>query len=252
MARFQPSLSIVSRPLRDLMKEHVDYVWSTEADNAFNDIKWSITQAPILQFLYPKKETIIQSDASMNGFGCTLIQDEKPVCYASCALTKTESRYSNIERELLAAMWSLEHIYHYIECNHVVLQTDHKPLVSIWLKPIHTASPIIQRLLLRMSRYNAKLEYIQGRTNVIADALIRMTLNNNKSCTPRYDTISIDEVLCSNVQISTTGIDKIRQETSKDVTLQHLKHSLLMVGRKLEETVRRTYIYFGTTEMNYQ
>ena len=37
MARFQPSLSIVSRPLRDLMKEHVDYVWSTEADKAFND-----------------------------------------------------------------------------------------------------------------------------------------------------------------------------------------------------------------------
>ena len=103
MARFQPSLSIVPRLLRDLMKEHVDYVWSTEADKAFNDIKWSITQAPILQFFDPKKETIIQSDASMNGLGCTLIQDEKPVCYASRALTETESRYSNIERELLAA-----------------------------------------------------------------------------------------------------------------------------------------------------
>ena len=223
MARFQPSLSIVSRPLRDLMKEHVDYVWSTEADKAFNDIKWSITKAPILQFFDPKKETIIQSDASMNGLGCTLIQDEKPVCYASRALTETESRYSNIERELLAAMWSLEHFNHYIEGNHVVLQTDHKPLVSIWMKPIHTASPRIQRLLLRMSRYNVKLEYIQGKTNVIADALSRMTLNNNNSSTPHNDTISIDEVLCSNVQISTTGIEKIRQETSKYVTLQHLK-----------------------------
>ena len=223
MARFQPSLSIVSRPLRDLMKEHVDYVWSTEADKAFNDIKRLITQTPILQFFDPKKETIIQSDASMNELRCILIQDEKPVCYASRALTETESRYSNIERELLSAMWSLEHFNHYIEGNHVVLQTDHKPLVSIWMKPIHTASPRIQRLFLRMSRFNVKLEYIEGKTNVIADALSRMTLNNNNSSTPHYDTISIDEVLCSNIQISTTGIDKIRQETSKNVTLQHLK-----------------------------
>ena len=50
-----------------------------------------------------------------------------------------------------------------------------------------------------------------------------MTLNNNNSSTPLNYTISIDEVLCSNVQISITGIEKIRQETSKDVTLQHLK-----------------------------
>ena len=69
MDRFQPSLSIVSRLLRDLMKEGVDYVWSTETDKAFNDIKWSITQAPIFQLFDPKKETIIQSDASMNGLG---------------------------------------------------------------------------------------------------------------------------------------------------------------------------------------
>ena len=87
-------------------------MWSTEADKAFNDIKWSITQSPILQFFDPKKETIIQSDASMNGFRCTLIRDDEPVCYVSRALIETESRYSNIERELLAAMWSLEHFNH--------------------------------------------------------------------------------------------------------------------------------------------
>ena len=79
-------------------------MWSTEADKAFNDIKWSITPAPILQFFDPQKETIIPLDASMNGLGCTLIQDEKPVCYDSRGLTETESQYSNIERELLSAM----------------------------------------------------------------------------------------------------------------------------------------------------
>ena len=113
------------------------------------------------------------------------------------------------------------------------------------MKPIHTASPRIQHLLLRISRYNVKLEYIKGKTNVIANALSRMTLNNNNSSTPHNATIPIDEVLCSNVQISTTGIEKIRQETSKDVTLQHLK-------RIIEENVPMTNICLGTTDMNYQ
>ena len=101
MARFQPLLSSVSRPLRDLLKEGVEYLWSPEAVKAFNNIKCLITTAPVLSYFDPKKDTIIQSDASLNGLGCALIQDEKPVCYASRSLT---TGYSNIERELLAAM----------------------------------------------------------------------------------------------------------------------------------------------------
>ena len=148
-------------------------------------------------------------------------------------------------------MWSSEHFNHYIEGNHVVLQTDHKQFVSILMKPIHTASPKIHRLLLRISSHNVKLEYIKDKTSVIADALSRMTMNNNNSSTPYNDNISIDEV-CSNVQISTTGLEKIRQETSKMSHCNILNISLITVGRKPEENVPRTYICFGTTEMNYQ
>ena len=56
----------------------------------------------------PEKDNVIQSDASLKGIGCVLMQDGKPVCYASRSLNDTESQYSNIERELLAACWSLE------------------------------------------------------------------------------------------------------------------------------------------------
>ena len=127
MARFQPMLSSVSRPLRDRLKEGVEYLWSPEADKAFNNIKCSITTAPTLSYFDPKKDTTIQSDASLNGLSCAVIQDEKPVCYASRSLMNAETRYSNIERELLVATWSLEHFNHYIEGSHVVLQTVHNP-----------------------------------------------------------------------------------------------------------------------------
>ena len=121
-------------------------------------------------------------------------------------------------------MWSLEHFNHYIEGSHVVLQTDHKPLVSIWNKSIHTASPRIQRLLLRMSRYSVTPKYIKGKTNVIADALSRNTL---PATVPLQEDISIDEVLCSNARISTTGIQQIRDETTKYDTLQKLTRTIV-------------------------
>ena len=45
----------------------------------------------------PEKDSVIQSDTSLNGIGRVLMQDGKPVCYASRSLSDTESWYSNIE-----------------------------------------------------------------------------------------------------------------------------------------------------------
>ena len=170
---------------------------------------------------------IIQSDASLNGLRCALIQDEKPVCHASRSLTNAETRYSNIERELLAAIWSLEHFNHYIEGSHVVIQTDHKPLVGIWNKSIHTASHRMQRLLLRMNRHSVTLGYIKGKTNVIANALSKNTIPAIHITVHIQEDISIIEVLCSTARIPTTGIQHIRDETTKDNTQQKLTRTIV-------------------------
>ena len=89
-------------------------------------------KSPLLAYYDPEKESVIQSDASMHGLGCVLLQDGHPICYASRSLADAESRYSNIERELLAACWSLEKFHHYVYGKKVVVETDHKPLESIW------------------------------------------------------------------------------------------------------------------------
>ena len=57
----------------------------------------------------------------------------------------------------------------------VTIETDHKPLESIWKKTIMSASPRLQRLLLKMAKYDVEIRYIQGKTNVIADALSRVS-----------------------------------------------------------------------------
>ena len=74
-------------------------MWQAEHQKAFESLKQVITEAPVLAYYDPEKDNLIQSDASLLGIGCVLIQDGRPVCYTSRSLIETESRYNNIERE---------------------------------------------------------------------------------------------------------------------------------------------------------
>ena len=85
----------------------------------------------MLAYFDRSKASTIQSDASKKGLGVVLIQDDKPVIYASRTLTETEQSYSNIERELLSVIFALERFHHYVYGYTAMVQTDHKPLVSV-------------------------------------------------------------------------------------------------------------------------
>ena len=65
-----------------------------------------------LAYFDKTKKHTIQCDASKKGLGAVLLQESKPVTYMSRALTETEQRYSNIERELLAIVFALERLNH--------------------------------------------------------------------------------------------------------------------------------------------
>ena len=220
--RFSPVITQTSEPLRQLMKKGTPFVWQPEHTKAFQSLKQIITEAPVLAYYDPEKDNVIQSDASQRGLGCVLMQDGKPVCYASRSLSDTESRYSNIERELLAACWSLERFNHYVFGKQVLIETDHKPLESIWKKNIPSASPRLQRLLLKMAKYNVELEYIKGKTNVIADALSRVCCMENPD---KYQSVPLLEVdaITSTLPASPAKLNEIRDYTSQDIVLSHLK-----------------------------
>ena len=84
------------------MKKEVPFVWQPEHQRAFLELKQVITEASVLAYYDSNKENMIQSEASMKGLGCVLLEDERPVYYKSRTLSDAERRYSNIERKLLA------------------------------------------------------------------------------------------------------------------------------------------------------
>ncbi|PIK54404.1 hypothetical protein BSL78_08722 [Apostichopus japonicus] len=94
-----PNLSTVAAPLRQLLCKDVTWQWLENHENAFIQLKKLVTTTPILCYYDVSKPVTLSVDASQSGLGAVLLQDDKPVAYASRALTETEKAYAQIEKE---------------------------------------------------------------------------------------------------------------------------------------------------------
>ena len=215
--RFSPVLAELTAPLRELCKKDTSFAWESSQMDAFQAIKEEITKVPVLAYFDSKKTILIQSDASKKGLGAALLQDGRPVVYASRALTTAEQNYSNIERELLSLVFAAERFHHYIAGSRVEAQTDHKPLESLWKKSISSCPPRLQRLLLRLSQYNLKITYLKGKDNLVADALSRVS---PMQCVDDEDNLDIVPVhlLTDDLPADSANIMNFREATADDQT----------------------------------
>ena len=98
-------------------------------------------------------KTTLQTNTSKKGLRACLIQKGKVVCYASRALTKTEQNYQNLEQEALGTIWGMEKFHYFLYGKEFTLETDQKPLVSIYEKHTVDISPRVQRLIVRSFPY---------------------------------------------------------------------------------------------------
>ena len=93
LSKFFARLSELARPIRELSKDKVSFDWGPEHYEAFNSIKKEIASAPILASYNPKKEMILQTDASIKGLGACLLQEGTPVYSTSKAFTEAQKGY---------------------------------------------------------------------------------------------------------------------------------------------------------------
>ena len=91
--------------------------------------------------------------------------------FVSKALTATESGYANIERELLAVVFAWEKLHVYAFGRKITLHTDHKPLESVFQKPISLAPARLQWMLLCLSKYDIDVKYVGAKSVLLADTL---------------------------------------------------------------------------------
>ena len=236
LSKFLPQLSTVCEPLRRLTDSQAVFDWLPQHEEAFMKIKELITQAPVLRYFDVNKEVTIECDSSDVGLGAVLTQDGCPVAYASRALTLTERNYAQIEKECLAIVFAAERFEHYILGKDVVeVLSDHKPLMSIFTKPILTSPKRLQRMRLRLQKYPLKVVYKPGPQMFISDTLSRaaLPLRRTQTDTPDYVIFQVQEEERFRQEVEETNLEEatfvtdqrlvqIRQETNKDASLQTL------------------------------
>ena len=127
---------------------------------------------------------MLTTDASAFAIGAVLSQGpigkDLPIAFASRTLCSAETKYSTIERELLAIVWAVKHFRPYLFGRKFTLITDHRPLT--WLFSIKDPGSRLARWRLKLEEYTYKIEHKPGKINKNADALSRIKINHFQEC----------------------------------------------------------------------
>lgn len=168
------------------------------------------------QRIDPTLETTLSADASSYGLGAVMNQEQKdgnwkPVVFISCALNATERRYAQIEKEALTTTWACERLADYLIGKQFHLETDHKPLLGS--KNLEEMSPQIQRLRMRLLRFNFTVSHVHGKSLITTDALSRAPVEqkDGESSAEEEIDLYVQHVLAS-LPASNTQLEQIKEK----------------------------------------
>lgn len=209
-----------------------NWFWGPEQLKAFETIKDRITRcATTLGYFSDSDKTILYTDASPNALGAVLVQESSTrspriISFASKALTDTEKRYAQNQREALATVWAVEHFSFLLLGRHFTLRTDAQGVTFILNRSRENSKRALTRAdgwALRLSPYNYDVEYIRGREN-IADPPSRLYVGSDEPFDEQHSPWEVAVLEANSVGFLTEK--ELREETASDTTLQNVIDAL--------------------------
>lgn len=176
--KFVRMFSQIAAPLSALLHKETPFVWQMEQQQAFDALKRAVTEKPVLILPDPTLpySLVINTDASGYAVGATLSQDQgnglQPIAFLSKKMSEAEKKYPVHEQELLAVILALREWRHHLYGTKFRIQTDHQSLTYLKTQP--QLSGRQTRWLDTIADFDFdKIEYIEGKSNVVADGLSR-------------------------------------------------------------------------------
>ena len=134
--RFIFQYSAIAKPLTNLTRKDVPFLWSTACQSAFDSLKSAFTTAPILAHFHPDRPIIVETDASDYAVAAVLSQEHPdtkavhPIAFFSRSMSPAELNYEIYDKELLAIHAAFREWRSYLEgaTHSVRVITDHKNL----------------------------------------------------------------------------------------------------------------------------
>ena len=177
--RFIPKFSQIASPLTDLTHKGTPFAWTPECNEAFNNLKTSLTHPPLLAYPDFNLEFNLSTDASLHGIGAILSQQQggrdRVVSYFSQKLTETQRKWSTFDRELWAMVAAIRHFRHFLRGQQFTIYTDHQPLSNFKKISIQDdATGRRARWIAELGSYSFTILHRRGKHNGNADALSRL------------------------------------------------------------------------------
>ena len=210
--RFVHNFAKIATPLHQLTRKDSKWSWSPECEVAFWQLKELLTTTPLLAYPNLNQDYILETDASVQGLGAVLSQEQPdrkvhPVAYASRALSPSERNYGITELETLAVVWGVSHFRHHLYGTSVTIYTDHTAVKAVLESPHLTAKHA--RWWSRVYGQgikDIKIRYRAGKENQNADALSRNP----------HSPVPVSGMVDGEVQVATISMGSTSQGMNND------------------------------------
>ena len=142
---------------------------------AFTESKQILANATLL--VHPNPLALLNITCDVSDFAVSGVLQQcidnvwQPLSFFSKKLAPTETRYSAFDRELLAVYGTIRHFRHNLEGREFFVSTDHKPLTYVMNSTTERPSLRQTRQLAFIAEFTTDIQYAEGETNFVADAL---------------------------------------------------------------------------------
>jgi hypothetical protein len=181
--KFIRDFSSIAAPLTELTKDTVRFDWGPAQQLAFDKLKSALQQGPVLALPDPDLPFVVHTDASGFATGAVLMQDRgkglQPIAFLSKKMLPAETRYPVHEQELLAIIHALSSWRHYLSGRKFKVMTDHKSLQHFKTQPMLSGRQSRWKDII--ANFDFDIEYIEGKTNAVADGLSRRSDHQHSS-----------------------------------------------------------------------
>ena len=151
--------------------------WSDDMQTSFEAIKHALANSTMLHHPDPSLPLAVTSDASDVAIGAVIEQRGpqgwEPLAFFSKKLSPTQQDWPPYDRELHAAHKAIRHFRHMVEGRKFTLYTDHQSLVPSLSKKTDAQTARQNNQLSEIAEYTTDIRYLEGKSNVVADALSR-------------------------------------------------------------------------------
>ncbi|XP_055614238.1 uncharacterized protein K02A2.6-like [Uranotaenia lowii] len=240
--RFLPNQSTILYPLNNLLKEDVPFCWSKDCEKSFALVKKEMQSNRFLVHYNPSLPVVLATDASPYGVGAVLSHQypdgtERPLQYASQTLTRTQQKYSQIDKEAYAIIFGIRKFHQYVYGRKFILVTDNKPVSQIFSesKGLPAMSALhMQHYAAFLQAFDYQIRYRRSSDHCNADAMSRLPLTVTD---PKSEIDESDVVEVNSIQTLPLTVDELGCATIADNSVKELIRAL-RTGQSIDAKFR--------------